>query len=462
MELRTKRHSCCRPGRKLLRPKGGINLKPIKAYNKPPTPINCTKKTRIAIVGEVFSRGYVNGLIEAGQHLKTEIVYSTVGRRTKEGELVPLSDQELAMASGAPLINIPLECGFDLTPNSGGVRPVDLIKDWGLNDWQTGRLDFAVLEECRRLGREDFRRRLGAYVEELKTQLQPNEDLVLVHTMAGGVPRAKVVMPAMNRIFKGHGPRYSSSEEFWASDLGRFCEASFMDVTANSFSDLIELSAPLRESVEKSGGQVSYLAYGYHGTEILIHGEYQWQSYSPYLQGFAKLKLEEIAKQAQHQSVCATVFNCPEILTNSSSIFLGVEVALYPLLWAFEKEGGKAPLTQSLFLQARQKLVDEKGGLEKIHHLTNSYFASDVIRQWTQFQAWPQHNGPQQMELMRATSQQILDWHRTEKDLLTAVLSELVFRGCGRIALRETLAKTTDPVWWIGHDAVAKEMLATV
>ncbi len=35
-----------------------------------------------------------------------------------------------------------------------------------------------------------------------------------------------------------------------------------------------------------------YTAYGYHGTEILIDGEYHWQTYTNYTQGYAKMRLE--------------------------------------------------------------------------------------------------------------------------------------------------------------------------
>ena len=98
----------------------------------------------------------------------------------------------------------------------------------------------------------------------------------------------------------------------------------------------------------KHGGKTAYVAYGYHGTEILIRGEYRWQSYSPYLQGFAKLQLEKIAEDAFKNGTSACVFNAPEILTNSSSIFLGVEVALYPLLGALKRQAPDHPYTRDI------------------------------------------------------------------------------------------------------------------
>jgi hypothetical protein len=183
-------------------------------------------------------------------------------------------------------------------------------------------------------------------------------------------------------------------------------------------------------------------------------GEYRWQSYSPYLQGFAKLELEKIAVAASGKKIAASVYNAPEILTNSSSIFLGVEVALYPLLGAFKKQGPGHIVTASLSKTCADLLKPEHS-LEEILVLTDRYFRSEIIAgRWTDYPAWPQHNGPEQMELMRTTSDTILKMHKDEKQLLTAALSEIVFRACGKAMLHEGF-EPKEPVWWIGHDLVA-------
>jgi hypothetical protein len=264
-------------------------------------------------------------------------------------------------------------------------------------------------------------------------------------------------MPAMNRVFKGHGARYASSEEFWNTDLGKLCDASFEEVTADTLEHLLAATAELREKIKNQGGETSYVAYGYHGTEILMGGEYRWQSYSPYLQGFAKLKLEKIAQAAFKKGVKASVFNAPEILTNSSSIFLGVEVALYPLMGALRKEGPDHPATRRI-LQACDEKLGEGHDLNEIMKRTESYFTSGIIRRWTKYEAWPQHNGPEQMELMRTTSDFLIAIHKDQKELMTADLSEVVFKACGRIMLSEAYSPR-EPVWWIGHDAVARTYL---
>lgn len=412
----------------------------------------------LVIFGEVFARGYVNGLIDEAKRAGMKVIYSTVGRRDGDGGLRPLNADELTQKE-QPLINIPLECGFDMEPSSAGQTPCDQLKGLKLSEWNQAKLDWTQVAESRARGRESFRSRVREYLAELEKQIPPGANVLVAHTMAGGVPRAKIIMPAMNRVFKGHGERYASSREFWEGEMGRLCAQSFLDVTANSLEDLLELSSPLREKVARGGGEVAYVAYGYHGTEILINGAYKWQSYAPYLQGFAKVELERIATRFGQKGVSASVYNAPEILTNSSSIFLGVEVALYPLLGAFKREGASAALTQEL-LTSCARLLKPEHKLEEVLAITDAYFSSELIqKRWSDYPAWPQHNGPEQMELMRTTSERILAMHQDEKALLTARLSEIVFKACGRAMLFESL-KPRRNVWWIGHDIVAKTALA--
>ncbi|NJM10185.1 MAG: hypothetical protein HC883_04770 [Bdellovibrionaceae bacterium] len=53
--------------------------------------------------------------------------------------------------------------------------------------------------------------------------------------------------------------------------------------------------------------------------------------------------------------------------------------------------------------------------MEEILKITNDYFTSDIIlKRWTKYDQWPQHNGPEQMELMRTTSESIISMHKDE------------------------------------------------
>ncbi len=413
-----------------------------------------TSKDVLVVFGEVFARGYVNGLIDEAKKAGMKVIFSTVGRRDENDNLRPLNAEELAQKD-QPLINVPLECGFDLVKSSKGQTPVDQVRGLKLSEWNDAKMDWGQVEESRRKGREDFKRRVGEYMKELEKMIPNGANVLFAHTMAGGVPRAKIIMPVMNRVFKGHGDRFTSSKEFWDGQLGRFADQSFMDVTANSLADLIEGSTALRERVQKSGGKVSYVAYGYHGTEILIGDKYKWQSYSPYLQGFAKLELERIAKRAMENGISACVFNAPEILTNSSSIFLGVEVALYPLLGAFQKEAPSHPTTKKLTADCDALLKPEFSS-NAVLELTDKYFNSDLIqKRWSDYPGWPQHNGPEQMAQMQTASRAIIDMHKDEKQLLTAHLSEVVFNACGKAMIREGMSPREN-AWWVGHDLVAK------
>lgn len=408
----------------------------------------------LVIFGEVFERGYVNGILDEAQKAGMKIIYSTVGRRDENQKLRALSEEELGAKNQNPIINIPLEAGFDLEPAANGIRPVDQLKEYGLTGWEDAKLDWTSIEESRIRGVERFRNATRSFLAEVKTRVEPKKNIIFVHTMAGGFPRAKVVMPIANRVFKGTGARFSSSQVFWESEIGQLCAQSFQEVTAETLRHLIELSATMREDIEKSGGQVRYVAYGYHGNEVLVGDKYEWYSYSPYLQGFAKCRLEDISRDAFKHGVRSTVFNVPEILTNSSSIFLGVEVVLYPLLRALRKEGEFTPQVKEI-LDRSQSLLKDEFSLENIDKITQDYLHNPLVRNWPKLDGWPQHNGPEQMELMRNSSTQLIEMHKNQKDLMTSILSEVVFRACGKIMFHE-IWRPQYPVAWIGHDMVAK------
>lgn len=407
----------------------------------------------LVIFGEVFARGYVNGLIDEAKQRGMKVIYATVGRRDQYDRLRALTQEEL-QEKETPLINIPLEAGFDLEKSENGPSPVEQLAGAKLSEWQSCKLNWAQIEQSREKGVKRFRTATETFLIELERYIKPDSNVLFAHTMAGGVPRAKIMMPAMNRVFKGSGDRYASSLEFWQTDLGKFCDMSFMEVTANTLRHLIELSAPIRERQIANGKKVSYVAYGYHGNEIFIQNEPRWQSYSPYLQGFAKLQLEHISEEAFQNGISVSVFNAPEILTNSSSIFLGVEIALYPLIVALEKQSPNKNYVSGLVKKCESLLKDEYK-FSDVLKLTDQYFMSDIIQKWTRYDQWPQHNGPEQMELMRNTSTRLLDMHKDQKHLLTAELSEVVFNGCGKLMLNEAW-DVKKPVWWLGHDIIAK------
>ena len=227
-------------------------------------------------------------------------------------------------------------------------------------------------------------------------------------------------------------------------------------MTANTFKYLIDSTAGIRKRLESSGGQVRYTAYGYHGTEILINGEYQWQTYTNYTQGSAKKLLEDHAEAAWKDGVKATVFNCPEIRTNSSDIFVGVELSLFPLLTAVKKESGDSAWANKIWTEC-QSLLEDGVKLEELLEKIENYNADSTITQFRNFDAWPMDNTAELAEVMVGTSEAITRMHKDRKDLITVHLSALVLERSGPLMFHEASAPH-GPVLWLSHDIIAKQL----
>lgn len=408
----------------------------------------------LVIFGELFRRGYVNGLIEEAEKIGMKIITGTVGRRNPENQLRPLNSEELSEKK-YQVINVPIEAGFDLETPKNGKSPVEQLQGYKLSQWKEIQLDWNQIEQSRLQGEQRFIKSTKEFLKQVKQEIPKGARVLFAHTMAGGFPRARVVMPAVNKVVKGFEHRYASSQELWESEVGKLFDMSFYEVTAKTLEHLINESAFIREELIAEGGEAHYIAYGYHGTEILIKDKYQWQSYSPYLQGWAKLELENIAKKYFAQDIKVSVFNSPEILTNSSSIFLGIEIPLYKLLDAFVKEQPQSQFTQQLTHQCKTLLRDDVK-IEELMKKIDDFFTSDLIKNnFTCYDQWPQHNGKEQMNFMLTQSKEIIKLHKDPKGLMTAQLSEIIFSGCGRVILEESW-NPRQPVNWIGHDIIAK------
>jgi len=411
------------------------------------------------LFGELFGRGYANGLVEQARNAGMTILGITVGRRDSDGALRPLNNDELAESEaflGGKIVNIPLEAGFDLDRDESGHSPVEYLKGVKSDAWERVELDWSAIEQAVKAGRERFAANLELVMEQLDALIPDGRNVVFSHTMAGGVPRARILMPVMNRVFKGQGERFTPSEVFWKSSLGELCRLSFDEVTANTFRCLLSASGRIRERIRATGGRVSYTAYGYHGCEVLINGVYTWQSYTPYLQGWAKMRLEEVASEAWAEGIRATVFNCPEIQTNSSALFLGVELSLYPLLRALEKEGGGRAAED--IMDACRALLKEGVSLEDVLTAADSYLSDPLNAEFRNFGEWPRHNCARQASLMLGFATRILDMNRDQKDIVCAELSRAVFRSVGRLIFDCSWVPSA-PVVWLNHDIVARRIL---
>lgn len=413
----------------------------------------------LVLFGELFGRGYANGIVEEARGRGMTIIGATVGRRDGDGSLRPLDAAELAAAEellGGKIINVPLEAGFDYEATDAGPSPMEQLKGIKPDEWATLRLDMKAVEESRKAGVRRFTGNVATFAAKLQAMIPAGANVLVVHTMAGGIPRARVLMPLMNRIFKGQGERFLASGDFWKSDLGELCRLSFEEVTGDTFKYLIDGTGSLRGKVAGGGGRISYAAYGYHGCEVLIDGKYTWQSYTPYLPGWAKIGLERHMAAARAEGVQAAVFNAPEIQTNSSALFLGVENSLYPLLEALQKEGG-GPVAEAIREECRSLLRDDVS-LEDLLAEANAYLSSPVMAPFKDFATWPHHNSREQMELMLNASGRLMDMNRSNKEIVCAALSRAVFTGVGKLMLDTSWAPEA-PVYWLNHDIIAKRLV---
>jgi hypothetical protein len=410
------------------------------------------------LFGELFGRGYANGLVNEARKAGMTIIGITVGRRDDNNLLRPLNDEELALAEdnlGGKIINLPLMAGFDLDAPAGEPTPTDLLSGMTLKSWQEDKLDWQHIEKCRATGIRRFKDSVAQVMEQLDKLVADGSNLFFAHTMAGGIPKVKVFLAIANRIYKGRGERFMSTRALLDSDLGKLIMMNFDEVTANSFKYLIDASAAIRTRLEKTGGQIRYTAYGYHGTEILIDGQYQWQTYTSYTQGQAKMRLESIAKAAWVQGIKATVYNCPEIRTNSSDIFVGVELSLFPLLKALKQENGGAWAEAQW--QSCRELLQAGTTLESLLQKIDDYNQNSVMKGFRNFAAWPMDNSEALAELMIGTSDEITQIHQDRKVLITDLLSSLVLEGTGPLMFYES-SYPSAPVLWLNHDIISKQL----
>ncbi len=413
------------------------------------------------LFGELFGRGYVNGLIDEARQAGMTILGVTVGRRDDEQNLRPLTDEELKEAEanlGGRIINVPLMAGFDLDAPEGTPTPTDLLSELKISNWQEAKLDWDHIERCREAGAKRFKASLAEVMEELDRSIPDGANVFFAHTMAGGIPKTKVFLAIANRIYKGRGDRFLSSRALLDSDLGKMILMNFDEVTANTFEYLIEASSRIRKRLAETGGEARYTAYGYHGTEILIGGDYRWQTYTNYTQGYAKMRLEDHAEAAWRQGVKATVFNCPEIRTNSSDIFVGVELSLFPLLKALKREDGGDWAHEQWAVC--QELLEEGVELQEILDKIEAYNNDPTIARFRDFDAWPMDNTAELAEVMVGTSQEITKLHKDRKALITDYLSLLVLEGTGPLIFREA-SSPHGPVLWLNHDIIARQLNRT-
>jgi hypothetical protein len=169
------------------------------------------------------------------------------------------------------------------------------------------------------------------------------------------------------------------------------------------------------------------------------------------------MRLESIAAAAWSQGVYATVFNCPEIRTNSSDIFVGVELSLFPLLTALKKENGSAWAQEQWNIC--QSLLNDGVTLESILAKLEAYLQTPTMTAFRNFEAWPMDNTPELAEHMIGISDELTSLHKDRKALITDHLSSLVLESTGPLMFHGAAEKIA-PVLWLNHDIIARQLNA--
>ncbi len=161
----------------------------------------------LVLVGELFGRGYANGLVEEARRIGMDVIGTTVGRRDSDGSLRPLSADELAEAEallGGSVINVPLEAGFDMEQVDGQPSVAEQLKKAKPDEWASIRFSPDFVEKARDAGTARFRAALAQVMQQLAPRIPAGANVLFAHSMAGGIPRARVFMPLLNRVIQGN------------------------------------------------------------------------------------------------------------------------------------------------------------------------------------------------------------------------------------------------------------------
>jgi hypothetical protein len=167
--------------------------------------------------------------------------------------------------------------------------------------------------------------------------------------------------------------------------------------------------------------------------------------------------LERFAEDAWSEGVKCTVFNSPEIWTQSSALFLGVEVSLYPLLRAIRSEDPTGTVADAVWTRCAA-LLREGATVDALLARAEEHLAAPSLGPFRDLATWPQHTTREQLESMLAASDAVLAMSADAKSPPCAELSRLVFRAVGELML-DASWEPSAPVLWLNHDVVARRLV---
>jgi hypothetical protein len=124
------------------------------------------------------------------------------------------------------------------------------------------------------------------------------------------------------------------------------------------------------------------------------------------------------------------------------------------LVTTLQKEKPEHPEAKKIISDC-QSLLQDGVHFAQIQKTIDDFYSDSIVKEHLSYEKWPQHSSAHQLQKLIESSEYIVSLHKDEKALMTAVLSELVFKSCGYVMLHESW-KPRAAAAWIGHDIVAR------
>ncbi len=100
-------------------------------------------------------------------------------------------------------------------------------------------------------------------------------------------------------------------------------------------------------------------------------------------------------------------------------------------------------------------MLKDGESLESMLKRADDYLSSPILSSLLDYGTWPQHNTPEQAELMLSSSLELMAMHADQKQLVCAELSRIVFLSTGRLMVHSSWEPAA-PVLWLNHDIIAR------
>ena len=328
--------------------------------------------------------------------------------------------------------------------------PTEQLGRLTLKTWTEDKLDWAQIEQCRAVGVKRFTDSLAQVMARLDGLILPGECAVRPPP-AGGIPKAKVFLAIANRVYKGRGERFMSSQTLLDSDLGKLILMNFDEVSANTFGHLIEgQRGGSAHGSRARAGRCATPPTATTGTEILI-GVPPPGRPTPVTQGFARMRLgasrRPVDEGREGDGLQLPNSPTPRHLCRG-------QLPLVPLLQALHREGGGA------WAQAQWRSQLQPAGRWHQHGRPDGQ-GRRIPRQRSdapvpQFRRMAVSNAPAQAELTIHFRRGAEDATRTPRpDHRPA--QRAGDRG-HRTADARRVGGAGRPVLWLNHDIIARQL----